>query len=410
MVNYETIMLPNGLEVIVHPDRNTSIAVINILYDVGARDESPEKTGFAHLFEHLMFGGSIHIPDFDGALQRVGGENNAFTSSDITNYYLTIPSNNIETGFWLESDRMLGLSFDPKVLEVQRKVVIEEFKQRYLNRPYGDVWHKLRPLAYQDHPYRWPVIGEKISHIEEATMEDVKAFYNAHYVPERAKMVIAGDVDVDKAFALSEKWFGDIKKRSGYKRDIPVEEEQSERRFLEVTSDVPHDALYKTFHMPGRFDERYYAADLLSDIMGRGNSSRLYERLVKDKRLFTSISAYVLASFDPGLLVISGMLAPGVELEKAEDAVDEILYGKLEVGQMELEKVVNKSLASHEFSKVEVLDRAMALASGAVGGFQNLVNEEARFIKSVTREEIKDIAQTILRKENESTLYYKRQK
>ncbi|MDH5604736.1 MAG: insulinase family protein [Cyclobacteriaceae bacterium] len=409
MIKFETFTLPNGLEVIIHPDRHTNIVVINVIYDVGARDETPDKTGFAHLFEHLMFGGSQHIPDFDEALQRVGGENNAFTSSDITNYYLTVPSNNAETGFWVESDRMLGLSFDPSVLEVQRKVVIEEFKQRYLNKPYGDVWHILRPLAYQTHPYKWPVIGKDISHIEEATMEDVRGFYNTHYVPQRAKLVIAGDIEVDKAFRLSEKWFGEIQKESGYTRNLPVEPAQKERRFSEVTADVPHDALYKTFHMPGRFENKFYPADLLSDILGRGKSSRLYEGLVKDKKMFTNISAYVLSSNDPGLMVISGTVATGVNIEKAEKALDDILYEEKRVKQSELDKVINKSLASHEFSKVEVLDRATTLATGAAAGTPNLINEEADLITSVTKEEIKKAATEIIQKTNECTLYYRRQ-
>lgn len=410
MVKHETFVLENGLRVLVHPDKNTSIAVMNIIYDVGARDEDPDKTGFAHLFEHLMFGGSVNVPEYDDALQRAGGENNAFTSSDITNYYLTLPSNNIETGFWLESDRMLGLSFDPRVLEVQRKVVIEEFKQRYLNKPYGDVWHKLRALAYEEHPYKWPVIGKNLTHIEQATMEDVKEFFYSHYVPNRAVLVVAGNIDPDQIYKLSEKWFGEIPRGKDYVRNLPGEPVQKSGKFLEVASDVPLDALYKTFHMPGRFDERYHATDLLGDMLGRGKSSRLYEQLVKKSKLFSNISCYVLGSVDPGLLVVSGTVHEGVDIREADRAVEEIIYDdKLSFGQNELKKVKNQALASHEFSKVEVLDRAMGLAIGAIAGRPEYINEESGLISSVNMEEVSEIKNSVLQKNNECTLYYCRQ-
>ncbi|MBA4056493.1 MAG: peptidase M16, partial [Marivirga sp.] len=304
MVSFKEFTLENGLKVIVHEDPTVQIAVMNILYDVGSRDERPEKTGFAHLFEHLMFGGSKNIPNYDEPLQRVGGENNAFTNTDITNYYLTLPASNIETGFWLESDRMLSLSFDPKVLEVQRKVVIEEFKQRYLNQPYGDVWLKLRPLAYQVHSYQWATIGKEISHIEDATMEDVKEFFFRYYVPNNAVLVVAGNVTADQVKKLSEKWFGPVP--AGTKgRNLVAEPKQTKKRFLEVGAKVPASAFYKAYHMPGRFHQDYYAIDLLNDIMSRGQSSRLYQQLVKEKEIFTSISSFVMGTIDPGLFVIS---------------------------------------------------------------------------------------------------------
>src|SRR5688572_3737649 len=306
MIRYEAFTLDNGLRVIVHEDPTVEIAVVNILYDVGSRDEHPDKTGFAHLFEHLMFGGSANIPSYDEPLQRVGGESNAFTNTDVTNYYLTVPAANIETGFWLESDRMLSLSFDPEVLEVQRKVVIEEFKQNYLNQPYGDVWLKLRPLTYHVHPYQWATIGKEISHIENATMDDVKSFFFQHYVPNNAILVVAGHVTVDQVKQLAEKWFGPIKpgKKSG--RKLPNEPAQQAKRVQTVEAKVPANALYKSYHMPGRFHEDYYAADLLSDVLSRGHSSRMYNQLVKEKEIFTSISSFVMGTIDPGQLVISG--------------------------------------------------------------------------------------------------------
>ena len=287
MIAFKEFTLENGLQVIVHEDPTVQIAVMNILYDVGSRDEHPDKTGFAHLFEHLMFGGSKNIPNYDEPLQRVGGENNAFTNTDITNYYLTLPASNLETGFWLESDRMLSLSFDPKVLEVQQKVVIEEFKQRYLNQPYGDVWLKLRPLTYKVHPYKWATIGKEMSHIENATLQDVKDFFFRYYVPNNALMVVAGNVTIDQVKKLSEKWFGPIP-RGIKSRNMLTEPVQEEKRFLKVSAKVPANAFYKAYHMPGRFHNDYYAIDLLSDILSRGQSSRLYQQLVKKKEIFTS--------------------------------------------------------------------------------------------------------------------------
>src|SRR6187402_1411568 len=293
MIDFSEFKLENGLHVIVHEDPTVQIAVMNILYDVGSRDESEDKTGFAHLFEHLMFGGSVNIPNYDEPLQMVGGENNAFTNTDITNYYLTLPAANIETGFWLESDRMLSLSFEPHVLDVQRKVVVEEFKQRYFNQPYGDVWLKLRPLAYEKHPYKWATIGKEISHIENATDADVKDFFFRHYVPSNAVLVVAGNVTVNQVKGLCKKWFEPIPAGNKPSRKLEREPAQLSKRKLETKENVPANALYKAFHMVGRFEEGYYAADLLSDILSRGQSSRLYNELVKEKEILTSISSFV---------------------------------------------------------------------------------------------------------------------
>lgn len=408
MIQFNQFTLPNGLRVIVHEDPTVQIAVLNILYDVGSRDEREDKTGFAHLFEHLMFGGSINIPNYDEPLQKVGGENNAFTNTDITNYYLTVPASNIETGFWLESDRMLSLSFDPHVLEVQRKVVIEEFKQRYLNQPYGDVWLKLRPLAYQVHPYKWATIGKEISHIENATMDDVRDFFFNHYVPNNAILVVAGNVTTDQVKRLSEKWFGPIPAGKKAARKLFKEPAQQNKRTLQVEANVPANALYKTYHMPGRFDKDYYAIELLSDILSRGQSSRLYQKMVKEKEIFTSISSFAIGTIDPGLLVWSGRVKDGIKLEDAEKEVDVVLQQILDEGvrEEELEKVKNQAYATMEFDKVEVMNRAMNLAFATLSGDTNFANTEEEKIRAVTGDDIKRVANDILREKNSSVLYY----
>jgi zinc protease len=408
MIKYNEFWLENGLHVIVHEDPTVQIAVLNILYDVGSRDEREDKTGFAHLFEHLMFGGSVNIPSYDEPLQRVGGENNAFTSTDITNYYLTVPASNLETGFWLESDRMLSLSFDPNVLEVQRKVVIEEFKQRYLNQPYGDVWLKIRPLAYEVHPYKWATIGKEISHIENATMDDVKEFFFRYYVPSNAILVVAGNVTTEQVKRLSEKWFGPIPSGKKQKRNLVQEPVQKEKRTLEVHAKVPANALYKSYHMPGRFHADYYAADLLSDVLSRGQSSRLYKALVKEKEIFTSISSFVMGTIDPGQLLISGRVRDGISLKEAEQEIDAVLQRVIEDGvtESELDKVKLQAESTLEFGEVEVMNRAMNLAFSALSGNANFVNEEKERIESVTLGDIKRVAKNILTEANASTLYY----
>lgn len=409
MISFDSFELPNGLRVFVHEDPSVQIAVMNILYDVGSRDESSRKTGFAHLFEHLMFGGSKHIPSYDEPLQKVGGENNAFTNTDITNYYLTVPADNIETGFWLESDRMLSLSFDPKVLEVQRKVVIEEFKQRYLNQPYGDVWLKLRPLVYKVHPYQWATIGKEISHIEEATMEDVKNFFYSHYLPNNAIMVVAGNVKKGQVMALSEKWFGSIPAGKKINRALPSEPAQHEKRVLEVEADVPAEALYKAYHMPGRFHEAFHAADLLSDVLGRGDSSRLYRTLVKEKNIFNSISAFTMGSIDPGLIVINGRVREGIDLREAEKHLDEVVdtLSNEGISDIELEKVKNQAISTLEFGEVEVLNRAMNLAFSALSGDADLVNKEMELVAGVSKQDVDRLGNELLRDTNSSVMYYR---
>jgi zinc protease len=409
MIQFKEFLLANGLRVIVHEDTTVQIAVLNILYDVGSRDEHPAKTGFAHLFEHLMFGGSINIASYDEPLQKVGGENNAFTNTDITNYYLTVPAANIETGFWLESDRMLSLSFDPQVLEVQQKVVVEEFKQRYLNQPYGDVWLKLRPLCYQTHPYQWATIGKEIQHIEEATMEDVRKFFFQYYVPSNAILVVAGNVTFEQVKELSEKWFGPIPSPGYPERRLPMEPPQSAKRVQEIEADVPASALYKAYHMPGRFHRDYFAADLMSDVLARGQSSRLYQKLVKEKEIFTSISSFTMGSIDPGLIVINGRVKDGIRLQDAEGELNRMVEELMTKGVQkdELEKVKNQSYATLEFGEVEVMNRAMNLAFAKLSGDANYVNEEVQQIESVGPEDIQRTARDILKEENSNVLYYK---
>lgn len=409
MIHYEKFVLDNGLRVFVHEDESTPIAAVNILYNVGSRDEDPAKTGFAHLFEHLMFGGSRNIPSYDEPLQKVGGENNAFTSPDITNYYITLPAANLETAFWLESDRMLSLSFDPQVLDVQQKVVIEEFKQRYLNQPYGDVWLKLRPLAYQQHPYRWATIGKDISHIEEATLDDVKSFFFKYYLPNNAILVVAGNVTVEQVKQLCAKWFAPIPAGDPYIRQLPKEPIQTEARKMETSAKVPLNGLYKAYHMPGRFDADFYNADLLSDMLGRSKSSRLYQQLLRDNPVFSSINAYITSSIDPGLLVVQGNLNKGVSLEEADAAVEAVVQELIDkaVPEDELAKVKNQAEATLAFSEVELLNRAMNLAFAANAGNPDLVNQEAAQIQAVTPDAIQAMAGQVLRKDNCSTLYYR---
>ncbi len=409
MIKFDKFELANGLKVIVHQDKSTPLACIDILYNVGSRDENPNQTGFAHLFEHLMFGGSVNIPSFDEPLQLVGGENNAFTTNDITNFHLTLPSENIETGFWLESDRMLSLAFSEKSLEVQRNVVIEEFKQRYLNQPYGDVWLLLRPMAFKVHPYSWDTIGKEISHIENVKIVDVKSFFRKFYCPNNAIMVVAGNVEFEEIKQLSEKWFGPIKKGPDNLRNLPQEPLQTEARSLTVERDVPADAIYKAYHMCSRYDKEYYSVDLISDVLSQGNSSRLHNVLIKEKKLFSDIHAYVMSDFDKGLFVVSGKLTEGVTMDQADDAINEELQ-KIKsnlVSVDELTKVKNKMEASHIFGEVEILNKATNLAVSELLGDADMINNEVGKYLSVTAEEIKEQSNIIFRKENCSTLYYK---
>ncbi|CAG5084536.1 M16 family metallopeptidase [Parvicella tangerina] len=412
MIEFNKFKLTNGLTVIHHNDESTPLVAFNILYDVGARDEDENRTGFAHLFEHLMFGGSKHVPNFDEPLQKAGGQNNAFTSNDLTNYYCSLPKDNLETAFWLESDRMLELAFTPKSLEVQRNVVIEEFKQRYLNQPYGDVWLLLRPLAYKNHPYKWATIGKAIEHIADASMDEVKAFFYKHYTPQNAILCVAGDISLQTVEQLSNKYFGEIPSREKFNRNIPQEPQQQEYRELTVERDVPADAIYMAFHMCSRTDPNYHATDLISDILSRGRSSRLFKGLVLENPKFNEISAYVSGSIDNGLFMVTGKPAEGVSLKEAQELIWEYLEDLKStlVTERELEKVKNKVESSNVFGEMTVLNKAMSLCFYELIADADAINHEVEKYKKVKLEDIKQIAGEIFRKENCSVLNYKAKK
>lgn len=409
MIQFDKYILDNGLRLIVHEDPTTPLAVVNLLYDVGAKDELENKTGFAHLFEHLMFGGSKNIPNFDTPLQLAGGENNAFTNNDFTNYYNVVPANNIETAFWLESDRMLSLSFDPKVLKVQKDVVCEEFKERYFSQPYGQSWLKLRPLAYKEHPYKWATIGKELSHIETVTMEDVKDFFYKHYRPNNAILVVAGNVKSANILELAKKWFGEIPSGDELIRSLPKEPIQTASRHEVFEEDVPLNAIYKAYHMCDRLAANYHPSDLVSDVLSLGNSSRFKSELVKKKKLFNNVDAYITGSVDNGLFIIEGQLASGISYDLAEQGIQEELEKvKTElVSGYELEKIKNKLEASERMNNVSILSRAMELANYELYGDANMINNEIDKYQAVTAEEIRANAKTILKEENSSTLQYR---
>lgn len=408
MIHFEKFVLDNGLRVIVHTDTTTPMAVLNVMYDVGARDENPSQTGFAHLFEHLMFGGSINIPSYDEPLQMAGGENNAYTTNDLTNYYIQLPAENLETAFWLESDRMLSLAFDENSLDVQRKVVSEEFKEHYLNKPYGDVWHKMRALAYQVHPYQWMTIGKELSHVENAQLQDVKNFFFKHYTPANAVMCVAGNVTIEQVKILSQKWFGNIAAGEKYNRNLPQEPRQTAARKQEVKAKVPLDALYKCWHIYPRLDKRYYTADLITDLLSGGGSSRLYQSLIKEKQLFSNINCFHFGSVDAGLLAIEGKLIKGIKMEDAEKAIEEELEKmKMEtVSDAELQKVKNKTESLMAFEDVPLMSRAGSLATYELLGDANLMNKELDHYHAVTAKNIQEESKNIFTENNCSTLYY----
>jgi len=412
MIHFDRFKLKNGLTVLFHKDVTTPMAVVNILYNVGARDEDENKTGFAHLFEHLMFGGSVNIPDFDAPLQRAGGESNAFTSNDITNYYDVLPAHNLETALWLESDRILSLAFTQKSLEVQRNVVIEEFKQRYLNQPYGDVWLQLRPLAYHVHPYKWATIGKEIAHIENATMDDVKAFFKEHYNPSNAILCIAGNFELDYIKEVVEKWFAEIPSGTKPVRMLPAEPEQKEFREKLIERNVPADAFYYAFRMPERKNPGFYLADVISDALGRDKSSRLYTILKKEEKLVSEIGAYITGSMDDGLLIISGKLNDGVSFNMLDRALWEEL-DKLKASKMEeneLKRLMIKIRTAKEFQEQGLLNRAMNLCYFELLGDANGINEEHEVYDAIRPEHLQKAAKDILNPKNCSLLKVKAQK
>ncbi|MEL6658394.1 MAG: pitrilysin family protein [Bacteroidota bacterium] len=408
MIQYKRFTLDNGLRVLVHEDQSTPMVTVNICYYVGARDESPERTGFAHLFEHLMFSGTEAAPNFDEPLQMAGGENNAFTNNDITNYYNVVPAENLEVALWLESDRMKNMRFTEKKLDVQRKVVVEEFKETCLNEPYGDVWHHLADLAYKVHPYRWPTIGKVPEHVSEASLNDVQAFYDRFYQPNNAVLVIAGQVKFAEAQQLVEKWFADIPAGDVIERILPPEPPQQILQKRILHAQAPTDAIYIAFHIPSRVDRDFYAVDLLSDVLGNGPSSRLYQRLLKDKALFSSIDCYISGTIDPGLLIIEAKPVAGVSNQQARAAIWEELRTLKEegIGKWELEKVKNKVESTLLFSELNVLNRAINLAFFEILGNAELINQEAQLYRRVSAQQLQDMAQRILVEENCSEVYY----
>jgi Predicted Zn-dependent peptidases len=408
MINYKKFILENGLRVLVHEDKSTPLVAINILYDVGSRDEDQTMTGLAHLFEHLMFGGSLNIPDYDTPLQLVGGENNAFTNNDITNYYLTVPSENIETGFWLESDRMLQLDFSQKNLETQRNVVIEEFNQRYFNQPYGDATLKLRPLAYKVHPYRWPTIGMDMAHIKGIDLEQVKSFFFSHYAPNNAILALTGNIEYDRAFKLTRKWFGPIEKRAIRSRNLPVEPQQTEARIITVERDVPSTALYKVWHVGPRNGKDFYTLDLITDLLAGGESGRLYTKLVREKKLFSEINAYLTADIDPGLIIVQGKLMKGVDIQHADESVNEVITDlqREEVTKGEMEKVKNKFESSTVFSNTSILNKAANLSFCELLGNPALINNEVDLYRNVSHGMVIEALEKYFIPTNCSTINY----
>lgn len=408
MLQFNRFTLQNGLKVIVHEDASTPMAVINVMYDVGARDEDPERTGFAHLFEHLMFGGSINIADFETPLNMAGGENNAYTSNDVTNYYIQLPAENLETALWLESDRMLSLAFSEKSLDVQRKVVSEEFKEHYINKPYGDVWFKLREMAYKQHPYRWMTIGKDLSHIENAALGDVQNFFQKHYTPANAILVIAGNVNTEAVRTLVEKWFSEIPAGKRYKRNLQPEPKQESARKMEVMANVPLDAIYKCWHMDRRMDHGYYVADLISEVLGGGSSSRLFQKLVKEKQLFSNIECYHFGTIDNGLIAIEGKLVKGVKMDLAEKAINKELERIMneEIEAKELTKVKNKTESAIAFEDMSVMTRANNLAFYELLGDAALFNSDREKYFAVTSNDILTYSKKLFDENNSNTLYY----
>ena len=409
MIKFTRHTLDNGLTMICNTDTSTPFVSVNILYKVGARDEDHNRTGFAHLFEHLMFGGSKHIADYDYHVQKAGGDSNAFTNNDYTNYYITIPAPNIETALWLESDRMLALDFSQKSLDVQRNVVIEEFKQRYFNNPYGDIWLKLRPLAYKVHPYQWPTIGKNIDHIAGASLEEVEDFFHRFYAPDNAILSISGNITDEKALELVKKWFGDIPPARYKRKALPMEPQQTEeRRLVCEHNKVPADAIYKVYHMGDRRSDNFYTCDTISDILSNGQSSRLYINLIKNGKLFSEVDAYITGDMDPGLFIFSGKLSEGIDIRQAEAAIDQEIehFIKDEITVREVEKIIHKTEARISYSEISYQSKASNLAFFEFLGDVDLINTEGKRYNDITVDKIKTTARELFRKENCSTLWY----
>ena len=408
MLDIKRHILSNGLHVVVLPDPTLPIATFNLLYKVGSRNENPTCTGLAHFIEHLMFTGSLNAPDFDQELQRVGGENNAFTDDDITNYYINLPARNIETAFWLESDRMINLTLDESKIEVQRKVVMEEFKQRCLNQPYGDLAHIKTSLAYKVHPYRWPTIGLELSHIANASTTDIRNFYHRHYTPDNAILVVVGDVDPDNIFALAEKWFADITTHANI-ASIPAEPEQTERRVVSVERDVPADVISISYHMGNRLSRQYYVLDMATDILSDGVSSRLVQALTKKNPIMGDVDAGISGNVDNGLLTFTGTLLPEVQISDAEKAIHQIVDKLIAQGptDYEMQKVKNRVEAGHPIAAMLPQIKAREIAFYEMLGNANMFDTDIDVYNTITGKEICETLQTVMRPTNESVIYYK---
>jgi zinc protease len=409
MIRYDKFTLDNGLRILVHEDKSTPLTAMNILYDVGSRDEDPEFTGLAHLFEHLMFGGTEQIPEFDKHILIAGGENNAFTNTDITDFYTTLPSVNIETAFWLESDRMNLLDFSQRNLDIQKSVVIEEYNQRYLNQPFGDAMLIMRPLAYRIHPYRWATIGKDISHIRNITLDKIRNFFFTHYAPNNAILTLSGNIKTETALSMAEKWFGKIERRNIVPRNLPAEPRQAEERRLEVEKDVPVDALYKAWHTGQRNGDDFYTLDLITDLLAGGESGRLYTKLVRQMQLFSEINAYITSDIDPGLFIFHGKLMKGVDIQYAEEAVLKVIDELKEKypTQSEMEKVKNKYESSNVFANTNVLNKAINLSFYDLIGKPELINTEVDLYRKIDRNMVVEACRRYFDQSTCSTLYYK---
>jgi zinc protease len=409
MIRYDKFTLDNGLRILVHEDKSTPLTAMNILYDVGSRDEDPEFTGLAHLFEHLMFGGTEQIPEFDKHILIAGGENNAFTNTDITDFYTTLPSVNIETAFWLESDRMNLLDFSQRNLDIQKSVVIEEYNQRYLNQPFGDAMLIMRPLAYRIHPYRWATIGKDISHIRNITLDKIRNFFFTHYAPNNAILTLSGNIKTETALRMAEKWFGKIERRNIVPRNLPAEPRQAEERRLEVEKDVPVDALYKAWHTGQRNGDDFYTLDLITDLLAGGESGRLYTKLVRQMQLFSEINAYITSDIDPGLFIFHGKLMKGVDIQYAEEAVLKVIDELKEKypTQSEMEKVKNKYESSNVFANTNVLNKAINLSFYDLIGKPELINTEVDLYRKIDRNMVVEACRRYFDQSTCSTLYYK---
>ncbi len=408
-LQFKRHILANGLRLIVHEDHSTPLASCNVVYNVGSRDENPDMTGMAHLFEHFMFTGSKNIADYDAQLQSVGAINNAYTTQDITHYYITLPAVNIEHALWLESDRMLELAFQQEKLDIQKHVVIEEFKENFLNRPYGDLWLLYNQFYFQKHPYQWLPIGKEISHIEKVSMDDMKNFFYRFYRPNNAVLTIAGDVRFEQIVPLVEKWFGPIPAGQTIIKQYPQEDPQREKRFVEYRRNVPADMLFKGWPACGRLTRDFYAYDMLSDLFGSGQSSYLYKKFVMEDAIFTDISAYITGTLDPGIFIVGGRPAEGVNIEEADKRLSDYLYQLPQncINTHDLQKVKNRVESIILQNDIKIEDRSSSLAVAECFSCAEDFNDETNRYFAVSEEQINSLYSNMFRQEQETTMYYR---